>query len=207
MNIRRARQSDALALAPLILASGPETLAAILNINTDLTALKFLSKSLTEPEGQYGYLNHWVAVANLETVACVSTWHNKLSAAFHQATLSSLLEFYGTPHVHNILRNSLITQDCIPKPAANEWCVGHLSVTPKHQGQGYGKALLDFVEQQAVNAKKTFLSLDVAVNNTQALAFYERQGFAKSTGSGVTQRMLDLGIGAHWHLLKELKVS
>ncbi|MEP2650549.1 MAG: GNAT family N-acetyltransferase [Paraglaciecola sp.] len=207
MNIRQAAQFDAQALAPLILASGPETLAAILDINTDLTALKFLAKSLTEPEGQYGYLNHWVAVANLETVACVSSWHNKLSGAFHQATLSSLLDFYGTHHVHNILRNSLITQDCIPKPAANEWCVGHLSVTPKYQGQGYGKALLDFVEQQGVNANKTFLSLDVAVNNTQALEFYERQGFVKSTESGITPRMLNLGLGAHWHLIKELKGS
>ncbi|MFT2092173.1 GNAT family N-acetyltransferase [Paraglaciecola sp. 2405UD69-4] len=204
MIIRQANPSDAIALAPLIFASGSETLAAVLDINTDLTALKFLASCLTEPDGQYGYLNHWVVVTNQQTIGCVSAWHSQLSKEFHQATLSSLLNFYGAEHVHSILRNSLITQDCIPKPAPNEWCVGHLSVASSYQGLGYGKAMLAFMEQQAVAANKTHLSLDVAANNRSALAFYEHQGFVKADLSGTTNRMQALGLDAHWHLLKTL---
>lgn len=204
MIIRQAKQSDALVLAPLILASGPETLAAVLDVDKDLTALKFLSRSLAEPDGQYGYLNHWVAVINQETVGCVSAWHHQLSAAFHQATLSSLLEFYSASHVHSILRNSLITQDCIPKPTENEWCVGHLSVAPKYQGLGYGKALLSFMEQQGRAANKSFLSLDVAENNLLAIKFYESQGFVKEQKSRMTEQMRRVGIGIHFHLRKTL---
>ena len=50
--------------------------------------------------------------------------------------------------------------------------IAALFVDPAHQGQGIGRALLDFAA-----SRHNVLTLEVYTDNTRAVAFYERYGF------------------------------
>jgi ribosomal protein S18 acetylase RimI-like enzyme len=52
-----------------------------------------------------------------------------------------------------------------------------LSILPDERGQGTGGALMDAVREQLRALKVTELALHVVPSNTEAIRFYERQGF------------------------------
>lgn len=204
MHIRQASQNDAQALSSLILSSAPVALAAIFDINDELSALNFLHSSLLTADGQYGYSNHWVVQINKQVVACLTPWHSELSESFHTATLTQLTRFYGIDHALTVVQASLALQDCMPKPQKHEWCIGHFSVLAQYQRQGVATALLKLMQQQALTSGKTVLSLDVGSDNSQAINFYLRQGFIQKSESILSPQMQALGIAAHLHLSKVL---
>jgi len=204
MNIRQATLGDSKALASLIFSSASDTLAAIFDINEELSALNFLHSSVLTEDGQYGFANHWVMEIDHQVVGCVSGWHSDLPHSFHQATLIKLAKFYGIPHTLSVVQASLALQDCIPKPGKNEWCIGHFAVQQLHQRKGIGSGLVDYMQKHAMSSGKTTLCLDVESTNTQAIDFYLAQGFVKKNESSVSQRMRHLGIGSHFHLSKSL---
>jgi ribosomal protein S18 acetylase RimI-like enzyme len=204
MKIRQAAQDDAKTLASLIFSSAPTTLIATFEINSTLSVLNFLQSNLSTEHGQYGYANHWVAEIDNQIVGCVSAWHTGLLDSFHQATLSKLTGFYGITHTLSVVHASLALTDCIPKPKKHEWCIGHFAVNSQYQRKGIGSALLGFMQEQALDFKKSELCLDVESSNIQALNFYLGQGFVKNSESIVSPRMQTLGIGTHLHLSKQL---
>ncbi|MEP1448491.1 MAG: GNAT family N-acetyltransferase [Paraglaciecola sp.] len=204
MNIRLANQADAKELAALIFSSAPLVLTAMFSINEKLSAENFLESCLLGAEGQYGYNNHWVAVVDNRVVGCVSAWHSALPSSFHHATLTQLTEFYGVAHTLAVLQASQTLQDCIPKPQEHEWCIGHFAVSAAFQKIGVGTALLNFMNEKALNFGKSHLCLDVESINTQAVKFYLGHGFQKNAESGVSLRMKTLGLGAYFHLSKQL---
>ena len=204
MKTRQAKRSDADTLGKLILSSAPVSLPAVFDINSELSALNFLRSSFLLPDGQYGYANHWVVEIDNQVVGCFSPWHGGLTEAFHQATLTALISFYGIIHTLAVVQTSQALQDCIPKPQKHEWCIGHFAVLSQYQKQGIGTALLKFIQQQALTSSKKALSLDVACDNMQAIDFYLHQGFIEINKSGVSPRMQALGISSHLHLSKEL---
>jgi GNAT superfamily N-acetyltransferase len=204
MKIRQAKKIDAYALGQLVLSSAPVPLAAIFDINDELSVLNFLQSSFLFSDGQYGYANHWVAEIDNQVVGCSCPWHSDLPAGFHQATLTTLIDFYGTDHTLAVVQASQALQDCIPKPKKYEWCIGHFAVLEQYQKQGVGSALLESMRQQASASRKLALSLDVDCQNIQASDFYRRQGFVEINKSDVSPRMQRLGIGSHFHLSKKL---
>jgi ribosomal-protein-alanine N-acetyltransferase len=54
----------------------------------------------------------------------------------------------------------------------------NLTVAPAYQGQGYGRALLDFIAHQARSYRAGSLLLEVRPSNHRALHIYQRYGFA-----------------------------
>jgi ribosomal protein S18 acetylase RimI-like enzyme len=204
MPIRQAQQADAQVLAELVYNSAPNLLTATLGIDNHYSALHFLTASLVKPEGQYGYKNHWVMTKNDYVIGCISAWHNQLSPGFHKATLKAITDFYGLEHALTILHINQTLKDCIPDITANEWCVGHLSVSDSYQRQGIGRALIESMCTYAQKHNKSFISLDVDCTNQGAIDFYLKLGFDKISGSSITPRMTDLNIGPHIHLTKTL---
>ena len=202
MKIRQATLGDAKVLAPLILSSASGALAAVFDINDDLSALHFLHSSLSNEDGQYGFANHWVAEIDHHVAGCVSAWHSHLPDPFHQATINKLIAFYGIDHALSVVQSSQTLQDCFPKPKEHQWCIGHFAVSTQHQRKGVGTALLDFMHKQALGFGKSELCLDVESINTPAVDFYLGHGFVEKSESGVSSRMLTLGIGSHLHLNK-----
>lgn len=59
-------------------------------------------------------------------------------------------------------------------PAAE---VATLSLLPSERGRGIGRALIDRVKREARAAGLRHLRLDVLVSNSDAIRFYEREGF------------------------------
>jgi ribosomal protein S18 acetylase RimI-like enzyme len=200
MKIRQANQGDAKTLGALIFSSAPVAIAAIFEINDELSATNFLQCCLLSADGQYGYNNHWVAEIDNLVVGCFSPWHCDLPDSFHQATLTKLTQFYGMAHTLSVLQASQTLQDCIPKPKDHEWCIGHFAVLSENQRQGVATALLKFANKQALSFGKSNLSLDVESTNSQATEFYLRQGFVQKSKSNISPRMLALGVGRHLHL-------
>ncbi|MCF2950289.1 GNAT family N-acetyltransferase [Paraglaciecola aquimarina] len=204
MEIRQAKQSDAKVLAQLIYDSAFSLLDATFSLNSQYSALGFLAASVVKPYGQYGFKNHWVVEKNQQVVACISAWHSEMPESFHQATLSSIADYFGLEHAIKVLTNNQTLQDFIPDILPNEWCIGHLSVVKQYQRQGLASALLEFMQLQAKQHKKTEISLDVEAKNTGAIEFYLDQGFSKSAESTLSANMLELGLGQHCHLTKPL---
>lgn len=63
--------------------------------------------------------------------------------------------------------------------------IAALFISPAHQGEGYGSALLQFIK-----TKCDQLSLNVYALNEQAIHFYQKHGFR------ITEEMLDENTGA-----------
>lgn len=204
MQVRRATAKDAPALAELIYGSAPTLLSAIFDIDTEFNAKQFLADSLQQAEGQYGYHNHWVSENQKRVVACVSAWHTDLAETFHQATLRSITQFYGLEQALAILRANQVIVECIPEIAIDEWCIGHVSVTPSFRKQGYANGLITAMAEQAISMNKTALCLDVEASNQLALDFYIKQGFVVFSESANTTAMQKLAIGVHLRLVKQL---
>lgn len=54
-------------------------------------------------------------------------------------------------------------------------------VDKKYRGQGIAKQLLDYAVNKTVQLNKKSISLEVRVDNTNAILFYEKYGFVKSS--------------------------
>ena len=204
MLVRRATQADASQLATLVFTSAPNLLSLIFTTSPQTKVMDFLQASLTQPNGQYGYANHWVIEVEQQLVACICAWSRNLPASFHQATLASLVKFYSAEDLLKVIQRSEVLKDCIPQPTDNEWCIGHVAVAGSYQRQGLGKKLLLTMQQQARSASKKSLSLDVDCTNTAAISFYLKHGFKQQSQSIVSAKMQTLGIAQHLHLVQDL---
>lgn len=70
---------------------------------------------------------------------------------------------------------------------------------PALQGKGYGKALIDAVEQEVLTAGKNILELNVNRSN-KAIQFYERMGYTVAFDE-------DIAIGPYWmndHVMRKV---
>lgn len=177
MQIRQGNAHDANELSRLVLASATELLPLLFPPVNGLMVEDYLTFSLAKADGQYGYQNHWVVEDKGELIACVSAWHTDLPRTFHQASLSSLVDFYGPEQVASILVRNQRLQSCILPLQPEQWCVGHLAVTPSHQCRGIATRLLEFMQQQGLQHNKTHMCLDVVASNYRAINLYARLGY------------------------------
>ena len=65
-----------------------------------------------------------------------------------------------------------------------------LYISPQHQRQGVGKAIIDYVAQQSLEQRNNSLFLNVNKYNTQAIHFYRKHRFAL-----VKEEAIDIGDG------------
>ena len=202
MLIRAARQQDAPELAQLVYASGAALFDAVFYPAKD--SRDFLHSALQRADGQYGFANHWLALKNKQIVGSVTGWHHALSQPFHQASLSSIVDYFGAEKSLQVLAQSMLLRQFIPPPLAHEWCIGHLAVSPPFQRQGVATYLLAWMAGQARLHGKTVLSLDVSQTNHSAISFYQQQGFTLHSTSAQTVDMQRAGLSAHLHMCKSL---
>lgn len=202
MIIRTARRLDAPALAELVYASGAPLLDVVFYPAQD--SRDFLRSALQHADGQYGFAHHWLAIKNEQIVGAVTGWHDDLSQHFHQASLGSVVAYFGAETSLDVIAQSLVLRQFIPPPLAHEWCIGHLAVSPPFQRQGVASCLLAWMAGQARLNGKTVLSLDVSQTNHAAIRFYQQQGFTLQSTSALTNDMQRLGIPAHVHMCKSL---
>lgn len=66
------------------------------------------------------------------------------------------------------------------KDAANRFGILSIAVDPAVQGQGIGRQLMDYSESYARSNGFIKMNLTVALNNDQAIHFYEQNGWVKA---------------------------
>lgn len=204
MIIRGACQHDAPLLAKLIYASGPQLIESVFGFNQHHNAQNFLLSAANHENGQYGFANHFVALENEQVLASVCPWHTELSASFGQATLQSVVQYFGLEYSLEVVARSQIIKHFISPPLSHEWCIGHFAVFPQYRRQGVATRLLQFMTELAQNSGKTTLSLHVAADNHSAIQFYQQQGFSLHSTAELSTEMQNLGIAAHWQMHKKL---
>jgi ribosomal protein S18 acetylase RimI-like enzyme len=204
MIIRGACQHDAPHLATLIYASGPVLIESVFGFNQQHNAQDFLLSAASHEFGQYGFANHFIAVENEQVLGSVCAWHTELSASFGQATLHSVVQYFGLEHSLEVVARSQVIKHFISPPLNHEWCIGHFAVFPQYRRQGVATRLLQFMTELAENSGKTTLSLHVAAENHSAIQFYQQQGFSLHSTSELTNEMQNLGFVVHKHMQKKL---
>ncbi len=132
------------------------------------------------------------AGADLAAVSALlgKTWHAtydafygaervaEITASWHSVeALSRHLDLGGLRLV--AVRDDAIvgTAADLPRGTGGDVKLSQIYVLPAFQGEGVGQALLDAFIAASHSARR--ITLEVEPYNTQALAFYERQGFVK----------------------------
>jgi ribosomal protein S18 acetylase RimI-like enzyme len=76
-------------------------------------------------------------------------------------------------------RSTILIRQCQPV-SDEEYYIEHLAVLPELRGQGIGKQLMEFAENQARAKGLKRLALDVEIENEGARRFYKRLGFQQA---------------------------
>jgi ribosomal protein S18 acetylase RimI-like enzyme len=71
--------------------------------------------------------------------------------------------------------------------------VNYLAVEPGRQGVGLGRALMDEVEARLIERGCPKINLQVRTSNPEAIAFYERLGFAVDDAVSLGKRLVTDG--------------
>lgn len=99
---------------------------------------------------------------------------------------------------------SAATDDLFPEPDPSGLYILDLSVAPKARGLGLGAAMMALAEAEARRLKLDHISLDVA-EDLDAVGFYKARGFDIAHRSAPSGAARALGIGAHLHMVKDLR--
>ena len=199
MQLRRAQGKDAKAAGLLILSSAKNSFASIFDLSESHYALAYLQYAFTFADGQFGYANHCVIDVDGQVAAIASSWHTELTARFHQATLHSIVSYYGPIDGLEVIQRCQLLKEIIPAPKKEEWCIGHFAVSPSHRRGGLGRKLLAHMQALASSKGKNKITLDVELSNQGAINFYRDSGFAFVDKP--TSRALNVGgLAAHGHM-------
>ncbi|MFT4995418.1 MAG: ribosomal protein S18 acetylase RimI-like enzyme [Paraglaciecola sp.] len=199
MELRRAQGNDTHPAGRLILSSATNLFSNIFDLSEKHHALAYLRHAFTRADGQFGHANHWVIIDDGQVVAIATAWHTELPTRFHQATLDSIVSYYGLVGGLDVIQGCQRLQDFIPAPKKDEWCVGHFAVSVSHRRRGLGRKLLAHMQRLAVHNGKHKITLDVELSNQDAINFYLDLGFIFSQNP--TPRPTIIGqLAAHGHM-------
>ena len=67
--------------------------------------------------------------------------------------------------------------------------INYLAVSPRHQRKGYGRQIMEFVEQKIQLKGCPKINLQIRGSNTQAIAFYESIGYDVENAIGLGKRL------------------
>lgn len=201
MVIRPALSNDADIAAKLIVASGENSLKAMFELSPQLTALGFIHYAFRQPLGQFSYSQHIVIEHNDVPIAIACSWEDTASEQYRQATLNNIIYFYGANLTYQIIEQSREVGEIIPAPLPNQLGVGHISALSSFQRQGLATSLLEHLCVNAQAMGKNELVLDVECSNLAAIKLYGKFGFNIISESHPTDKGVQLGLAAHFHMI------
>ena len=67
--------------------------------------------------------------------------------------------------------------------------INYLAVSPQHQRKGYGREIMEFVEQRIQQKGCPKINLQIRGSNTQAAAFYQAIGYDIENAIGLGKRL------------------
>ena len=111
----------------------------------------------------------------------MTVWHANMPESFRAGTLASLTKFLEPSVLSHLIRINPLLEEVFLAPKHDQLCIGHLSVSAEHQGQGIGRKLIAHAIKLAKQSLLNSIVLDVEDSNEQAISFYHACGFIEIT--------------------------
>ncbi len=177
--VRRARPDDASIAAYLVRMSFHSDRAAdwVFGLGDPDLARRALQRFFVRNGNRFSYEYASVAEVGTQVVGLVLGYDARTMrrANLHMAFQAPFL--YGIARTLRLAVGSIPLLFAIPKPGMREFFVHNLAVLPAWRSHGIGTRLLAAAEEAARAKGLVRCSLDVALDNPEARAFYERRGY------------------------------
>jgi ribosomal protein S18 acetylase RimI-like enzyme len=165
MIIKNATKHNAAAIAPLMLLAMEDIVYKFIGINDYLSACAFLTYFVKLEDNQYSYQNCKVVYEGQDIVAVANVYDGGDLHDLRAPIISYIRQHYDPSF------------DPDDETQQGEIYIDTISVSPSHQGQGIGKALLTNLIDEHVTHKRQVLGLLVEKDNHKAMDLYHRLGF------------------------------
>jgi ribosomal protein S18 acetylase RimI-like enzyme len=199
--IRPATPEEAQIGAELIYLSGPE-IFRYLFVDDNLRCLAIL-------RAVFPYLGHifshqlaQFAEVNGKVLG-IMLGYRGLDERAEVATAGLLKDVLSPQEMEGWIQAGITMEEIRPRPLEEEFYVQHLAVMGPHQSKGIGAQLLAWTGDYARKEGSAGLSLDVEIENTRAIAFYERGGFTM-TATFTHESLKRVGITGMHRMVKPL---
>ena len=165
MIIREAQIADAPIIAEHLLIALETIVYQFIGKVDDGEAIAFLQHFIEAKNNQYTYQHCYVAELDHKIVAA--------AVVYDGAKLDEL----RNPVFEYIKKQYHLDMQMDPETQAGEFYLDTIAVNRKHQGQGIGTKLLQFIINKYVHQQKQTLGLLVNADNPAAKKLYLRLGF------------------------------
>ena len=174
ISVRPAESTDAEAVGHLLAeAAGP--LAAPIWGGGDIEAARERFAGMFAGWG--GYRHHYVACQGVSVVGLIAHMPDKTDA-WHSLRISlATLQVYGPLGALALSWRMRHLVSAEPRFVRNSYSVWNLAVARGHRRRGVGSALLRHAHRGARNAGASTVGLEVLIDNTAAIRFYEQAGY------------------------------
>lgn len=196
-------QSEAV---PLIYSSGPEIIEWLFTRNGK-EAMGFMEYAFADGRGFFGHKSHMAVKSDGKVMGIGSFYNGAEHARMVKGLLAQVTHYYPLTAFPQLAVDLLALGKWMAKPTHDMTYVANLGVSPKLQGHGIGKALLEHEKLRAQTLGRKHYALDVASNNPRAEALYCRLGFNFVSESPFTGRDRDIQIPAARRLSQSLSTG
>jgi len=177
--IHPAQPKDAPVAAQLIYYAGPNHVLAFFG-KTESKAIKAIRRMFPLPRHTTSYTYAFVAGDKGKVIGLFSGLDGKSWRASKRASqMYGPIWFVAVPpwQIPRMIAAYDDFERAMPPILGEEYYIMHLAVLPERRGQGIGKQLMEFAENQAQAKGLKRMVLDVDVDNEKARRLYERLGF------------------------------
>ena len=195
LTFRPCTAADVDDILPLMFSAGPDAFKYVFSVTSELEVLDFLRASFVKGDGEFGYMDHVVAIDNDEIVALVGMRSAQDNFKYTLSTAKGIFKFYGLFKGLRVVSRGLRFEHIVSPPKKGVLCLHNLGVKEGMRGKGYGRQLIAWFMQQASEQNVTAVCLDVAETNPRAKALYLGLGFTvKSVTQGTLSNQYGRGV-------------
>ncbi|CAA0091107.1 Mycothiol acetyltransferase [Zhongshania aliphaticivorans] len=174
MMIRKAVSSDKEQACGLVYSSGPAAFEHIFNRRHGPSVIDFLSAEFAKTKTMFSHRHHYVYELDGEVVGTIGCFDAASHGGTFLANAKAVFSNYG---LRGILKGLLFELRLMKAPRKHCLYLCHVAVDPAYQGKGIAAKMINFMRAKAEEKGATYLSLDVAEQNTNALRLYQQMGF------------------------------
>lgn len=163
---RSATSEQAAAIAQLTILAADGLVEFLMDdLVPETSSQQLLTSIIARETGEASYRNVDVAMVDNEVIGIAQTYPAE--------------KFCITEEMRSFFPQERLTvlQDFFSSRVEGSFFLDTLAVTPKYQGQGIGRQLIDRVKQKAKTCGYPSVSLIAWTDNHNAIRLYQRQGF------------------------------
>ncbi len=170
--------------ARLLLESGPALFSFA--FGSQPTALRLLTTAFQAETSAFSHRLCQVALEHDRVLGIALAYPVRHSLNYFLAMPRVIIRALGTDLFLRTIVNGMNAGRLSSAPGPDDYFLSNLAVQPDHRGKGIGSLLLEKVCKDAVSANCPRCCLDVELDNSRAITFYQRHGFkpGRTTRSG-----------------------